>query len=130
MSKQLTKVQIRELRSQIDAALLPVLKANGLSKLEAGNCSFNPEDGTFTFKLQGAVIGAPTEDDKNRENYTGLQTYLGLPPLGTKVTIRNITFTTTGLKKNGRTVLLDGDNGKKYQMYIEVLLGALKANQN
>lgn len=123
--KQLTKNQIKELRSQIDKALLPVLQANGLSKLEAGNCSFNPSDGTFTFKLHGAVEGAPTEDDNARQLYLSMRQCLDLPAMETPIVMRGKTFQITGLDKRCKNALLTAD-GKPYKTSIESLKWAAR----
>ena len=105
----LTPESVRNLRSQIDAALLPILNANGLASLTAGNCSYDPKNGTFHFKLAGAVVGGADNEEASR--YQRQAKSLNLPPLNTRLILVGRTggkesFVVVGMKSRGKSVLI------------------------
>lgn len=97
------KPMLRNLRAEIDAALVAVAKAHNLKSLTAGNCSFDPVAGQFTFKVTGTAADAI---GKEAALYISPDVrFLGLPPLGTTFRSGLHDYTTAGLKSSGNKVV-------------------------
>ena len=97
------KQTLRNLRIEIDAALLAVAKTHNLKSLTAGNCSFDPVAGQFTFKVTGIAADAI---GKEAALYISPDAkFLGLPPLGTTFRSGLKEYATAGLKPSGNKVV-------------------------
>lgn len=106
------KALLRNLRTEIDAALMAVAKAHNLKSLAAGNCSFDPVAGQFTFRVTGISADAI---GKEAALYISPEVgFLGLPPIGTTFRFAGHEYATAGLKSSGNKVvcrrLADGKN--------------------
>lgn len=97
------KQMLRTLRTEIDAALVALAKAHNLKSLTAGNCSFDPAAGQFTFKVTGIAADAI---GKEAALYISPEVgFLNLPPLGTVFRSGLKEYATAGLKSSGNKVV-------------------------
>jgi len=79
------KQQLPQIRDAINAALeaAGVAKQFNLKSLVAGNCRFDPDAGSFTFKVDGVVAGAIGKEGALYEQLR--QCEPSLPPLFTVI---------------------------------------------
>lgn len=118
-----SKDLLKDLRTEINAALLPVAQKFNLQRLEAGNATFNAT--RFNIKLEGEVHGAKSED---QERYELLAAKLGLPPIGTKLTYKGEEYETRGLPARGASVLIKRlRDGREYKMDAVTVIALSKA---
>jgi hypothetical protein len=117
------KQMLRNLRTEIDAALVAVAKAHNLKSLTAGNCSFDPVAGQFTFKVTGIAADAI---GKEAALYISPDAaFLGLPPLGTKFRSGLNEYATAGLKSSGSKVVCSRvSDGKLFLFKVQDVLSA------
>lgn len=120
---QITKDQLKALRVSMDAALGQIAQDHGLEFLRTGNCSFDPS-GSFTFKVDGLVAGAPR---KEQTGYDRSASLYGLPPRGTKFTTRGLEYSIWGMNSTGSKIICDAENGKRYLWKTDEVLRILKA---
>jgi hypothetical protein len=112
---EVTRDLLKNLRSEIDAALLAVAKKNGLKSLTAGSATFG--SGQFTFKLEGIVAGGQS---KEADRYTSSSaSFLGLPKLGSEFKSGGHMYKTAGLNSTGSKVLCDRDDGKVFLFPVD-----------
>ena len=112
MESKAMKQLLVSLRPQIDAALAEVASRNGLTSLRAGNGTFNPDAGEFTFKLEGKIEGAKGAEAVRYEQNAR---WLNLPPLGSKFQAGGHEYETAGLNSTGSKVLCKRtEDGKAY----------------
>ena len=127
MATVIDKSLLRSLRSEIDAALAPLAGRHGLASLRAGNASFDPVAGTFTFKLEGAAEGAIGKEAALYQSPDAR--FLNLPPLGTTFTSGGKTYRTAGLKANGRRVVCQHTaDGKPFLFWVEDVVRLCKVS--
>lgn len=53
----ITKIKMKEIRKDIDAALLAVAEKHGLSSIQAMKGKYDPDRGNFSFTVDGVVKG-------------------------------------------------------------------------
>lgn len=118
---KITKELLRQLRQDINTALGAVADVHGI-KLEAGKASFT--DSTFTFKLDGIVKGGKSNEAQRYELHEKL---LGLPPLFTRITLRDVEYETAGLNTTGTKVVLTrlGDLRHGFVIAVDVVKRAV-----
>lgn len=119
----ITKDKLRELRSDIDAALRAVAQKHNLSKLSAGNCTFG--DSNFTFKLEGLVAGGLTKEQSFYEQMRRFDP--GFPPRDTQFFDHGKRWSVHGMKARGRTVICKNlEDGRLYSLPYETVKKAGK----
>jgi hypothetical protein len=58
----ITKQQLQKLRVDLDAALAGIANAHNLKSLTMGRCTFDPNAGSFQFKVEGVAAGGSSKD--------------------------------------------------------------------
>jgi len=111
MSK-ITKADLPALREQIQAALAPLVREKGIT-LKLGHCKFDPENGNFTFALEGTVKGGVPKEEAAYAQLRSLRPKL--PPLRSKFVIRGKTFEIVGASPTLSKVIAISD-GKRYDV--------------
>lgn len=121
----ITPAMLKALRADADAALAPLAAKYGLSKLALGRGRYDPEAGTFAFKLEGLGAGAPGKEAALYESAK----FLGLPVLGYSFFYSGREYKTSGLNSTATKVICERDDGKKFLFKIDALkrLAAAKA---
>lgn len=120
----ITKDFLRQVRADIDAALVSVAKKNGLASLKAANCTYGP--GNFKFNVEGVVEGGL---DKDAERYQQCVKLLNLPPLGADLTIAGKRYKTSGLNNPCSKVIVTRDDGKRFLYPVEVVTAMAAAQK-
>lgn len=109
-AKIINRDLLRALRAEIDAAVAKIASKHGIT-MQTGNARFTAQ--SFTFKLEGALLGAPKIEESLWKLYAPAYG-LDLDMLHREVRYGNRTFTVVGFKKGGRSVLLESA-GKQYR---------------
>jgi hypothetical protein len=104
------KDKLPAIRKAMDAALAQVAKDHGLASLKSGSCRYDPNFGSFTFKIEGVDDGGK---DKDAVNYELMKRALGLPELGTTFRANGSVCKIVGLNSTGSKVIYERD-GKKW----------------
>ena len=118
-----SKDLLKDLRAEINAALVPIAQKFNLQRLQAGNATFNAT--RFSIKLEGEAQGAKSED---QERYELLGATLGLPPIGTKLTYNRQDYETCGLPARGGSVLIKRlSDGRQYKLDAGTVIALIKA---
>jgi hypothetical protein len=121
----ITRDLIKKLRNDIDAALVQVGKANGVS-IRAGNASF--DDATVKYQLKVTALSSDgTVVDTARRDYELLAAHYGLKKEWLDQTFRTLqgTFKISGLKLSRRKFPVDAKdirNGKTYKFPIDAIV--------
>lgn len=108
---------LRDLRVDIDTALMAVAKNHEIS-LKAGQCTFDPSSGNFTFKLEGVAKGGL---DKRGALYQDLRRLRPtLPELRSTFVYNGKQHEIVGANTTGSKVIVKcGDKG--YQFPVDVI---------
>lgn len=117
----ISKDQLQALRLAMNAALLKVASDHKLEFLRAGNCSFDPS-GSFTFKVEGVVLGAPL---KEQVRYDREHDLMELPPRGTQFDSRGRKFRIWGMNSTASKIICEAPNGQKYEFRTDALRALL-----
>ena len=124
MATVVNKDLLKSLRPAIDAALAAVAAAHGLESLKAGNASFDPVAGTFTFKLEGVAAGAMGKDASRYVSHIGI---LGLPPHGAVFQSGPDQFKTDGLNSTGSKIIaVRPRDGKRFLFPVNTCIALCK----
>jgi hypothetical protein len=106
---------LKAIRADLDAAIAAVGQKHGVT-LKTGNASFT--ETSFTFKLNGTIVGAPTVE---ASSMAMLGSLLGLDPswVNKPVMFAGKPFVCRGLKSGGRSVLIERQDGKMFRTSVE-----------
>ena len=120
----ITKELLRSIRADMDVALAAVAAKHGI-ELKCGNARFMAL--TFTMKVEGKVSGAPPVEELN---FVGLAPIYGIDPtwLAKRVSFSGKTFVLRGIKRGGKSVLLENGVGKMFRAPIESFKERAKLN--
>lgn len=119
---QETKMDLRNIRASLDAALAEVAKKHGLQKLNSAACTFDPH-GAFKFSVEGVFAGGLS---KEATMYNACRHFENLPPLGTKFALRGESDEIVGMNTTGTKVLTTRvSDGKQYWWKVDVLKNIL-----
>jgi hypothetical protein len=119
MSK-ITEADLQALREQMQAALDPLIREKEIT-LKLGRCKFDPANGNFSFALEGSVKGGLTKEEAAYERLRSLRPKL--PPLHSKVVIRNMNFEIVGANSTLSKVIATS-NGKRYDVQTSAVESA------
>lgn len=111
----ITKDKLREIRTDMDAALLAVAKRHNLQSLTAAHCVFDTIAGSFTFKVEGITEGGKDKSAALYDTFRQLSPATKLPPRGTKFTCAGRTHEIVGCNTTRSKVLTVRDDGKRFQ---------------
>lgn len=100
----ITPILLKQLRADVDAALATLREKYALETLRLGKGSYDPDAGSFSFKLNGMAQGGKSPDAMR---YELNQKLLSLPPLGFQFTSKGESFKTTGLNLTATKVLCE-----------------------
>jgi hypothetical protein len=100
-------------RMAIDTALAAVAKEFDLEKLALGKGTYDPNAGSFSFKLEGNVKGGIGADARRYDLES--KYYTGWPERGTTIQWGSETMTIAGMGKGG-AIYVNGANGKAYTL--------------
>ena len=129
-----TRELLRELRNEINKALIPFLKTHKV-KMELGNASF--DSAAFTFKLKGISVGkGEAGENINEMNFRkdlevfGFFYGLDKNDYGKKFLSRNVEYTFIGIAKNRKKYPIVGKdvNGKMVLFTAIGTLDQIKSN--
>lgn len=110
---------LRTLRTEIDKALAVVALKNGLTRLAAGSCTFDPSSGNFTFKVEGVASGGT---DRAGALYNSIREFdKELPPLGHAFIYQDTRYEIIGANTTGTKVRLRRGDGKTFQFKTDLL---------
>ena len=118
----LTKAEMTQIRSKLDAALAELVKTNPkIAQLRLGNATFSPEGGTFTFKLDGMVVGGLTKEAQRYDLYTAHNPKY--PKRDKKIRVIGKVGFITGMNQTGtKAMFTEFANGKSWLIDKEALL--------
>jgi hypothetical protein len=127
----LSKAVLQAMRADLDKALADVAKKHGLQSLRSGNCTFNPDSGNFTMKVEGIAQGGT--DKKSAAEAAEYDMYRDfkpeLPPRGSKFEHSGKRHEVIGCNRGCTKIITRASDGKKYQFQTAGLV-ALVARQS
>jgi len=126
---------LKDIRADLDSALLDIVKANGNVKmLKATTCSYDPRSGCFTFKLEGAFKGGLSREEAlyeqvakqisgEQKEWDPQKGYIAtpgdpMPPLFWEFNSNGERYTIVGANR-GRSVIAARADGKRYKFKAE-----------
>jgi hypothetical protein len=107
----ITKELLNALRIDIDAALATIAKARGLTSLRTGRCTYDPNGGNFSMKVEGVAEGG---QDASAKLYDDNARLFGLPKRGTEFNTMGNAYRITGMKSGGRVIAERLGTGKSF----------------
>lgn len=123
--QSVTPLMLKSLRADVDAALAPLLAKYSLAKLRLAKGTYDPNAGSFSFKVEGLAKGGTSPDAMR---YDSNQQLLGIPPRPFTFQQREPersslwTFTITGLNLTGTKVLCERDDGKTFLFKTDAII--------
>jgi hypothetical protein len=118
VATNLNKTQLRDIRTDINAALVGVAQKHGLGTLKCGNGSFG--DSFFTFKVEGVVAGGKNKDG---DRYDEAREVLNLPPLGAEFKFHGVDYRTVGINTTLTKVKVDRvKDGAPFLMTVDFVI--------
>lgn len=122
---KLTKDTIKSMRTEINAALGGVANKFCVT-LTAERATFDPREGTGTFKLEIVALGDDgTARDVDAEEFIRCAHMVGLEPddLGKQVVIQRKRFTISGFnpKAHKNSIMLRSETGKEFVCAVDAV---------
>lgn len=111
------KELLRAVRVAVDAALIPIAKAHGLTSLTTGKAIYDPRGGTFTIKLDGVAEGGTPVP---AQLYNLFRESRNLPEIGATFTHGGKQYKIDGANSTGSKVLAARQpDGKQFLFHPE-----------
>lgn len=117
----LTKAEMTQIRAKLDAAFAEIVKTNPkIAQLRLGNGTFSADGGTFSFKLEGMVIGGLSKEAQRYDHYRAI--FKNFPERDKKIRVMGKVGYVTGMNQTGTKVMFtESSNNKPWLIPREAL---------
>ncbi len=118
----MNRTRAKVITSDIEAALLPIVRKYGLKSITAGRTVITVNNGSMVVKLEVVEEGGLTPQ---QAKYNLLREQLGLPVLDTEFVYGRNYYRIVGLNKTNKVLAVRVATGKRYRFSVQMVQQAL-----